>query len=114
MTEKIRYAGAPLAYAFSETEEKGCLLVEFTARQPVCTFLPVPPGLVRRPVTLEGTYDTLISRDFRENCPHCQDYLKIILDEDTPVPDVMAKLSVVYPRVVQLACPGRADTVLRR
>lgn len=103
VTEKIRYAGAPLAYAFSETEEKGCLLVEFTARQPVCTFLPVPPGLVRRPVTLEGTYDTLISRDFRENCSHCQDYLKIILDEDTPVPDAMAKLSVVYPRVVQLA-----------
>jgi len=100
---RIRYAGSPLAYAFSETEEKGCVLAELRGGQVQCTFLPMPRGLVRGLTTLTGTYDTLISRSFRESCPAAEDYLRIVLEEDTPVPDAMAKLSLVYPRVVQLA-----------
>lgn len=102
VTGTIRYSGALMPYAFSETEQKGCILVD-TADGIRCTFLPVPDGLTRTLVTLTGTYDTLVSLSFRESCPHCEDYLRIILEEDTPVPDAMAKLSVVYPRVVQLA-----------
>ncbi len=102
VTDTIRYSGALMPYAFSETEPKGCILVD-TDGGIRCTFLPVPEGLTRTLATLSGTYDTLISLSFRESCPHCQDYLKILLEEDTPVPDAMAKLSVVYPRVVQLA-----------
>ena len=102
VTETIRYSGALMPYAFSETETKGCILVD-TADGIRCTFLPVPEGLTRTLVTLTGTYDTLVSLSFRESCPYCEDYLKIILEEDIPVPDAMAKLSVVYPRVVQLA-----------
>ena len=85
------------------SEEKGCLLVEIRDHAASCTFLPVPAGLTRTLITLSGTYDTLISRDYRESCPYTEDYLKIQLEEDTPVPDAMAKLSVVYPRIVQLS-----------
>lgn len=101
--ETIRYAGSPFPYAFSETEEKGCLLVETAGKEIRCRFLPVPASLTRTLATLSGTYDTLVSREYRESCPHTQDYLKILLEEDSPVPDAMAKLSVVYPRIVQLA-----------
>jgi len=103
VTEKIRYCGTLMPYDFSETEEKGCLLAEIRDRAVHCTFLPVPAGITRTLVTLSGTYDTLISRDYRESCPFTEEYLKILLEEDTPVPDAMAKLSVVYPRIVQLA-----------
>lgn len=103
VTDTIRYAGSPYPYAFSETEEKGCLLVETGTDGIRCTFLPIPTGLTRTLSTLSGTYDTLVSRAFRENCTCVEDYLKILLEEDTPVPDAMAKLSVVYPRIVQLA-----------
>jgi len=102
VTDTIRYSGTLMPYAFSETEPKGCILVD-TDGGIHCTFLPVPEGLTRTLATLSGTYDTLISLSFRESCPHCEDYLKILLEEDTPVPDAMAKLSVVYPRVVQLS-----------
>ena len=103
VTETIRYSGTLMPYAFSETEPKGCLLVEIQDHTVHCTFLPVPAGLTRTLVTLSGPYDTLISRDYRKNCPHTEEYLKILLEEDTPVPDAMAKLSVVYPRIVQLS-----------
>ena len=114
VTDTIRYSGALMPYAFSETEPKGCILVD-TDGGIRCTFLPVPEGLTRTLATLSGTYDTLISLSFRESCPHCQDYLKILLEEDTPVPDAMARLSVVYPRVVQLAyrhSPAAAPTAV--
>lgn len=110
VTEKIRYCGTLMPFAFSETEPKGCLLVEFCGKAAACTFLPVPESLTRTLATVTGTYDTLISRDWRETFPHGEDYLKIILEEDIPVPDAMARLSVVYPRVVQLAYRRQGDT----
>ena len=109
VTDTIRYTGSPYPYAFSETEEKGCLLVDTGPGGVHCIFLPIPIGLTRTLSTLSGPYDTLVSRAFRENCTCCEDYLKILLEEDTPIPDAMAKLSVVYPRIVQLAYRRSAD-----
>lgn len=106
--DHIRYSGSLMPYAFSETEAKGCILYD-TANLST-TFLPVPAGLTYTLATIEGTYDQLIRLDYRENCPHRDDYLKIILDEDTPVPDAMAKLSMVYPHVVQLQYKGHGQT----
>lgn len=110
--EQVRYSGTLMPYAFSETEEKGCILVD-TTEGIHTTFLPVPAGLTHTLATIEGSYDTLIRLDYRESCPHREDYLKIILEEDTPVPDAMAKLSTVYPRVVQLQYKGQGGNVYR-
>lgn len=110
--EQVRYSGTLMPYAFSETEEKGCILVD-TAEGIHTTFLPVPQNLTHTLATIEGSYDTLIRLDYRESCPHREDYLKIILEEDTPVPDAMAKLSTVYPRVVQLQYKGQGGNVYR-
>lgn len=109
--EQVRYSGTLMPYAFSETEEKGCILVD-TTEGIHTTFLPVPAGLTHTLATIEGSYDTLCRLDYRESCPHREDYLKIILEEDTPVPDAMAKLSTVYPRVVQLQYKGQGGNVL--
>lgn len=103
VTDTIRYCGTLMPFSFSETDTKGCLLAEVRGKEVSCTFLPVPEGLTRTLTTLTGTYDTLAGLAFRESCPHTEDYLRIVLEEDTPVPDAMARLSVVYPRIVQLA-----------
>lgn len=108
--EQVRYSGTLMPYAFSETEEKGCILVD-TTEGIHTTFLPVPAGLTHTLATIEGSYDTLCRLDYRESCPHREDYLKIILEEDTPVPDAMAKLSKMYPRVVQLQYKGQGGNV---
>ncbi len=98
-----QYAGTLMPYAFSETDTKGCVLVEIENGIVSTRFLPVPPGLTRTLATLTGTYDTLMDKSFRDACPHGEDYLYLILDEATPVPDAMARLSTVYPRIVRLA-----------
>ncbi len=97
-----QYAGTLMPYAFSETDTKGCVLVEIENGTVSTRFLPVPEGLTHTLVTLTGSYDTLLSKDFRDSCPHTEDYLRLVLTEDTPVPDAMARLGVVYPRIVQL------------
>lgn len=104
--EHIRYCGTLMPYAFSETDTKGCILLD-TAGGIHTTFLPVPAGLTHTLSTIAGPYDTLIRLDYRDSCPYREDYLRILLEEDTPVPDAMAKLSVVYPRVVQLQYKGQ-------
>lgn len=104
--EHIRYCGTLMPYAFSETDTKGCILLD-TAGGLHTTFLPVPAGLTHTLSTITGPYDTLIRLDYRDSCPCREDYLRILLEEDTPVPDAMAKLSVVYPRVVQLQYKGQ-------
>lgn len=108
--ENRRYCGTLMPYAFSETDEKGCILLDTTDGLHT-TFLPVPAGLTRTLATIEGTYDDLIRLDYRESCPHRDDYLRILLDEDTPVPDAMAKLSTVYPHVVQLQYKGQSAVI---
>lgn len=105
--DHIRYSGSLMPYAFSETEEKGCVLYDTADLS--TRFLPVPQGLTHTLATIEGTYDSLIRLDYRESCPHKEDYLRIILDEDTPVPDAMAKFNLVYPRVVQLQYKGKGQ-----
>lgn len=108
--DHIQYSGSLMPYAFSETDAKGCILVD-TAEGIHTTFLPVPAGLTHTLATIEGSYDTLCRLDYRESCPHREDYLRILLEEETPVPDAMAKLSRIYPRVVQLQYKGQGDAV---
>ncbi len=104
-----QYAGTLMPYAFSETDAKGCWLLEIENGAVSTRFLPVPDGLTRTLATLTGTYDTLMDKAFRDGCPHTEDYLYLILDETTPVPDAMARLSTVYPRIVRLAYKHLVD-----
>ncbi len=97
-----QYAGTLMPYAFSETDAKGCFLLTIENGAVSTRFLPVPPGLTRTLATLTGTYDALMDKSFRDGCPQAEDYLYLILDEATPVPDAMARLSTVYPRIVRL------------
>lgn len=99
--DNIRYSGSPLAYSFGEWKDnKGVLLVDIAEKgRTEIDFIPYTPI---SPLTeLEGSYEELTSRAFYEKLDKNK-FLRILLTDTTEVPDAMAKLSVIYPRIVRL------------
>lgn len=95
---RVRYCGAPLAYAFSEAgREKGALLVhlgkkgELSAR--LCPLVPLHP-LTR----VRGGFAQLTAPD----APVCEDYAQITLTDEDDVPDAAGRLREVYPNLLQI------------
>ncbi|MDO5378620.1 MAG: exonuclease SbcCD subunit D [Clostridia bacterium] len=93
---RVRYSGAPLPYAFSEAgREKGALMVtlgpkgEWDVRP--CPFTPL-----RRMRRLRGTFDELARGEASE------DYIQITLTDEDDIPDAAARLTAVYPNLLQL------------
>lgn len=99
--ENIRYSGSPLAYSFGEwMDSKGVLLVDVGEKGRTDTaFIPYTPLHIL--AELEGSYADLTSHAFYEKMDR-DVYLRILLTDTTEVPDAMAKLSVIYPRIVRL------------
>lgn len=93
---RVRYSGAPLPYAFSEAgREKGALLVTLGEKgkldvQP-CPFTPL-----RRMRRLRGAFDALARGEASE------DYLQITLTDEDDIPEAAARLSAIYPNLLQL------------
>ena len=95
LSERVRYAGAPLHYSFSEGDKpRGSWLVELDAAgfaSAEWLDLPVP----RRLVTLRGTLDELLA-DARfadaEGAWVCAQYT-----DATPQPDPMRRLQARFP-----------------
>ena len=95
---RVRYCGAPLAYAFSEAgREKGALMVhlgkkgELTVKS--CALTPLHP-LER----VRGSFAQLAdpAADVCESC------VQITLTDEDDVPDAAARLRAIYPNLLQL------------
>ena len=94
---KVRYCGAPLAYAFSESESvKGALMVQLGNKGELdVRVLPFAPA--RRMSRLYGRFDALYHPE-----KATQDYLQITLTDEDDVPDAARKLSQIYPNLLQV------------
>lgn len=105
-SDTIRYCGTPLKYSFSEAkQEKSVTVVEFGAQGPVTTrTIPLHP--LRDMRELRGSYDQLTDRRNYQGTP-VEDYLHITLTDEEDVPDVMARLRVIYPNVMLLSYDNR-------
>ncbi|MDQ1081378.1 exonuclease SbcCD subunit D [Pseudoroseomonas cervicalis] len=109
---RIRYAGSPLGYSFSEAgQQKSLTLVELDAAGGVRTeALPLP---ARRPLRLvQGTLEQVL--DAAEG-PGREDWLQVWL-ADRPF-DAMARLRERYPNVLDLrfaAAPAQPGLALPR
>lgn len=100
--ETVRYCGAPLKYSVSEAEDdKSALLVDMQEKGSVAfRFLPLVPKYdVRK---LKGTYMELTAKTFYDQFP-TKDYMHITLTDEEDIPEVIGKLSVIYPRIMQLS-----------
>ncbi|MCH5462679.1 exonuclease SbcCD subunit D [Lactobacillus sp. LC28-10] len=100
----IRYSGSPVKFSLSEAnQEKGVWIVD-TAYDPVrLTFKPITPIHDVQQVT--SSFAELMNPDDNDTVDH-EDYVGITLTDKQPIPNVMARLRDVFPRIVTL---GRTD-----
>jgi DNA repair protein SbcD/Mre11 len=95
LSDRVRYAGAPLHYSFSEQGKKrGSWLIDLDAEGAVTAEwldLPVP----RHVVTLRGTLDELLTDEGLD--AHVDDWVCAVLTDATPQIDPMRKLQVRFP-----------------
>jgi exonuclease SbcD len=109
LSERVRYAGAPLHYSFGEGDKpRGSWLVELDAEGLASVewlALPVP----RRLVTLTGELDDLLTAASYE--AHREDWVCAVLTDPTPQLEPMRRLQSRFPwcAKIQLDPQGRAE-----
>lgn len=92
----IRYSGAPLAFGFDEAgaEKSMCLVTLDAAGEATCDLLPFRP---RRSVrVLTGLHADLVCQ------PPSEDFIRVVLTDETPVIDAMKRLRAVFPNACEL------------
>lgn len=101
-SEYVRYSGTPLKYSFSEARDtKTVTVVELREKGTILlSFIPLAPK--RDMVEIKGSYDELMLRSFYEGTTYPEDYTHITLTDEEDVPDVLAKLRVVYKNIMKL------------
>ncbi len=100
--ETVRYCGTPLKYSFSEANhQKSVTVVELKEKGNI--FLhTVPLVPLRDLVELRGSYESLTLRSFYQGTSYQKDYVHITLTDEDDIPDVVAKLRVIYPNLMKL------------
>ncbi len=98
----IRYSGSPLAYSFSESDsvDKSVTVVQMKekGKTSIQTIALEPLHKMR---TIKGSFDELINdAGLIESCKN--DYLKVILTDDTGIMDAMSRLQKVFDNVMTL------------
>ena len=101
-SERIRYCGTPLKYSFSEANHKKSVTIVELGEKPSLTVRTIPLKPMRDMVNLRGSYDELVSRAFYESTSYRDDYTRITLTDEQDIPDAMAKLRVIYNRLMKL------------
>lgn len=98
---KVRYSGSPLKCSFSEVEDtKTVDLVEIDRDGKVFVReLPLHP--LRDMREIRGTYDEIMSLEWRARIGN-DDYLRVILTDEEDVQDAVAKLRTAYPNLLRL------------
>ncbi|MDR1834372.1 MAG: exonuclease SbcCD subunit D [Fusobacteriaceae bacterium] len=103
---KIRYAGSPLKYSFSEIgQKKSITLVELREKGDLSiTEQPLTP--LRDMREIRGSLADLTSGKATEVTPR-DDYYRVILSDADDVVDPMGKLRMVFPNIMGLAFENR-------
>ncbi len=99
---RIRYAGTPLKYSFSEASRgKSVTVVELGSKGALeVRDIPLTP---RHDMTeLKGSFEALTSWDFYHDTPYPNDYVHITLTDENDVPDAVGKLRMIYPMLLKL------------
>ena len=99
--DTVRYCGSPIKYSFSETnQKKGVTVVELKEKGQVeIKTVPLIPKHDMREI--KGTFNEITKKDNYENT-ETEDYMRIILTDENDIPDVMNKLRVIYPNLMEV------------
>ena len=105
-SERIRYCGTPLKYSFSEADHKKSVTVVELREKGMLEIHTVPLIPKRDLRELRGSYLQLTAR-LNYAGTDTEDYLHITLTEEEDIPDVAAKLRVIYPNLMKLDYDNR-------
>lgn len=101
-SERIRYAGAPLKYSFSEANhEKSVTIVELEEKG-MLRLRTVPLAPLHDLAEIKGTYAELTLKSFYADRPFRDDYLHITLTDEEDIPDAVGKLRIIYRNLMKL------------
>ena len=101
-SERIRYCGTPLKYSFSEAAHKKSVTVAELGEKGSLAVRCVPLVPLRDTVELKGSYEEVTRKSFYENTSYREDYVHVTLTDEADIPDVLAKLRVIYPNLMKL------------
>jgi exonuclease SbcD len=99
--EEVRYGGTLLKYSFSERNHKKCVTFVELRQKGEVKIETVAVKPLRDMRQVEGTYQEVMAKDYREK-DNREDYLKVILKDEDEIPEALYKLRTVYPNIMKL------------
>lgn len=105
-SERLRYCGTPLKYSFSEADHSKSVTVAELRKKGTLEIHTVPLIPKRDLRELRGSYLELTARSNYAGTD-TKDYLHITLTDEEDIPDVAAKLRVIYPNLMKLDYDNR-------
>lgn len=100
--DTVRYAGSPLKYSFSEEKQHKSVTVVEIASKGCITVREVELKPLRGMVTVRGTFNELMAKEYYDKTTLSEDYVRVILTDEEDIPDAMTKLRIVYRNIMEL------------
>ncbi|MDL2263662.1 exonuclease SbcCD subunit D [Synergistaceae bacterium OttesenSCG-928-I11] len=104
--ETLRYSGTPLKYSFSEVSHTKSITVVDMAGKGKITITELPLIPLREMREIRGAYNEVMSRSNYRGT-NTNDYVRVILTDESDEPDALAKLRNVYPNLMRLEYDNR-------
>ncbi len=98
----VRYCGTPMAYSLSEIEcEKSATIVNLSGEGDLqIRTIPLKPlHNIRK---IRGAYNDVTNREYYETVQR-DDYIQVILTDETDIPDAHGSLHRIYPNLLCIA-----------
>ncbi len=97
--KRYRYSGTPLKYSFSEAcDKKTVTLIELKEKGNINIYERELNPL-RDMLIIEGLYSDIISK---YPLSYCDDYVKVILKDNSDIPDIIGKLRSFFPNLLNI------------
>lgn len=102
ITEKIRYSGSPMAYAFGKEEKQEKSVTIIDTDNLSHKIVPIPQ--LHKRVTLKGTYDKLIKADYDEETLNA--YIRLEVTDSYVGMDTIALFREKYRNLLEITGKG--------
>ncbi|MDR1216978.1 MAG: exonuclease SbcCD subunit D [Oscillospiraceae bacterium] len=99
--DRIRYAGSPLKYSFSEWRHKKSVSLVELGEKGVLSVTALALSPIHDMREIKGTLGAVLSEKALQYTDR-EDYLRVVLTDETEIIDPMGKLRSVYPNVMAL------------
>mgnify|MGYP005797122669 FL=1 len=102
--ERMRYSGSPLKFSVSEANiQKGVWIVDTDPFK--LTWVPLQP--LHDLVVLKGSFKELTTGDLAVKYDQTQDYVAIQLTDTKLIDDLMNRMRIHYPKIIEINRPNQ-------